>query len=136
MANLKIKLDGKKFINSFLFDFKGQTTTKKCLCIPVEDNNIYVSAKTGAAYIDLVAFENQQPSQYGDTHMIKLSFPKDMLDALTLEQRKALPILGNLAPLGNGQATVPAGSASGLPATVPASSAGGYEEPTEGGLPF
>jgi len=100
MKKLSIKIDGKKFIKSFLMDFKGQTEIKRCLCIPLEDNNIFESQKTGAAYIELTAIPYKEEREYG-THFLKLGVPKDKYNAMSEEQRNAIPFLGNVKPFGD-----------------------------------
>jgi len=129
----KIKLNGLAFVNAFLSDFKGRTATKRCLCIPVDDNHIFLT-NTGKAYIDLVAFEGDQPSQYGDTHMVKLSRTKNMTD----EEARELPIIGNLAPLQSQQAAAAPAAPTTYPTPTPGDAvpSGDNSEQPAGDLPF
>ena len=51
MKNLNIDIDLLKFANASVLSIQGQKQVKKCVVIPVEDNDIYVSAdeQTGRA---------------------------------------------------------------------------------------
>lgn len=98
MANYTISLRMLKLQGACLRNLKGKTATKRCLIIPVDDNpGFFVGEKD--VYLNLVANENQTPSQYGDTHYVKGSLTREQRDAMTEEQRHALPILGNMKPL-------------------------------------
>lgn len=72
----------------------GKNKDVDCLIIPIEQNNLFVSDK-GAVYLDLYGFENKEVGKYGDTHMIKQSLSKEKREAMTEEEQKAMPILGN-----------------------------------------
>lgn len=47
-----------------------------------------------------------QNSQYGDTHCIKQNLEKSVYDAMTEEQRRAMPIIGSMRPLEKSQAAL------------------------------
>lgn len=70
--------------------------------IPIEDNNLFISAdenlKAKGAYLDFNAWENQQPGKYGDTHSLRQSLPKELRDKMTDEELKAVPYFGNMKP--------------------------------------
>lgn len=53
------------------------------------DKSLFFHAQSGAIYCDLVAWENREPSQYGDTHTITQDRPKDDRD-------RKMPIVGNM----------------------------------------
>lgn len=77
----------------------AMTTTPKgnrCIIIPVDENKLFVGKDEKAIYLDVVGFD-YTPKNADDknTHLLKQSFPKDYLAALSEEQRKLLPILGN-----------------------------------------
>ena len=92
---LKLKRDG-------IMQIQGRTGVLRCLVIPVEDNNIFVTTDENnhpkAAYIDLTAWELKNP-KYDETHMIKQSLPKEVREKMTDEEKKAIPILGGLKPV-------------------------------------
>lgn len=103
MENFQIKQNLLKFNNAFVMTIKGKTGQKQCVCIPIEDNNLFVSAddnlKAKAVYADIYANQYEPgKSQYGDTHYLRLSVPKEIRDKMTEEQRQAIPYLGNMKP--------------------------------------
>ncbi len=83
------KLNLRQLNHAFMTTPKGN----KVLVIPIEENNLFEGEK--GIYLDLVAFEIKNPKEGEDTHLIKQSFSKDKLAAMTEDQKKALPILGN-----------------------------------------
>ena len=101
MANFGIKIDLLKIKGAFMKYVQGRTQTKRCIIIPVDDDpGIYLGEK--GCYLSMVAVELQNP-KYEDTHMVKSDIPKDVRELLTEEQRRELPILGNMRPLQSGQ---------------------------------
>lgn len=98
MSNFGIKIDLAKLNGVGVTELQGQNGLVRCVVIPVEANHIFVGQK--GVYLDLCAFEMKTP-QYEATHTIKQSLPKAVRDSMTDEQRKALPIVGDLKPLGN-----------------------------------
>ncbi len=94
--NYSIRLDLKKLKEAFVYNFKGKTATRKCIVIPVDNNPaIYVGEK--CAYLNLNAFEVTNP-QYDDTHAISESLPKEVREAMSEEERRNMPIVGNMRP--------------------------------------
>ena len=100
--NYSIKLNLLKFKNSCVVTVKGATATKRGIFIPIEDNNIFISAddnlKAKGAYIDSTAWENQSPGKYGDTHSIRQSLAKEVRERMTEDDLKAVPYIGNMKP--------------------------------------
>jgi hypothetical protein len=94
--NYGIKLDLLKLEGAFVRDLQGKTATKRCIIIPVEDNDIFVGRK--GCYLDLTAIEMANP-QYGETHLVKRDIPKAKRDVMTDDQRRAIPIVGGLKPI-------------------------------------
>jgi len=62
--------------------------------IPIDKNHLFKSDK-GNVYMDITAFEIKE-KKYDDTHLVKLSIPKKIYDAMSDEEKKSQPILGNL----------------------------------------
>lgn len=90
------KIDLMKFKNAFAANIKGKTAIKKCVCIPIDDNYLYVGEK--GVYVDLICREiSEDKRKETTTHIIAPSIPKEVYDAMTDEQKKSLPILGNLS---------------------------------------
>lgn len=89
-----MKIDLLKLKGAMMRKIKGKTATKRCLIIPVDDcEGIYLGEK--GCYLGLTAFELREP-KFNDTHCIKPDIPKDKRDAMSEEQKKAIPILGGL----------------------------------------
>lgn len=102
MENLNIDLNLLRFENAFVMDIQGRQVTKRCVCIPIEDNDIFVSKdemtqKAKGAYVQLTAWESRE-ERFGQTHYIKQSFSKEYKEA-HLEEVKNRPILGNGKPV-------------------------------------
>ena len=101
MGNYKIRLDLLKLEGAIMRNLKGKTATKRCVIIPVDDNDsIYLGQK--GCYLNLTAIEMGHP-QFDETHCIKGDIPKDKRDTMTEEQRRAQPILGGLRPMAQSQ---------------------------------
>lgn len=67
----------------------------------------------------MTAIELQNP-QYNDTHGIKPDIPKEKREAMTEEQRNAIPFIGNLRPIEpKPQATMQVNSSIGVDAFEP-----------------
>lgn len=96
-TNYSIKVDGLKLQGAFMRNLVGKTATKRCLIIPIEDNpNIFLGEK--GCYLNFTAVEVSNP-QFGDTHCIRADLPKEVYERMTDEQRRAVPILGNMRPI-------------------------------------
>ena len=91
MITGKINLSALKHVE---MEAQGQSGKVKGMFIPYEANHIFVSEK-GSKFVDLIFFEMKEKKDYA-THMIKQSFPKDVRDAMSDEEKKSTPILGNL----------------------------------------
>ena len=93
MANFSIKADLLKVQGAFITNIKGKTATKQCLVIPIEDSGLYVGEK--GIYLNLTATEMQEP-KFGDTHFLKVNLDKEAYNALTEDERMAIPIIGGM----------------------------------------
>ena len=100
--NLNIDINLLAFDGAAVVSIKGKTATKKWVVIPVEDNDIYLSAddqgRAKAAYLHLTAWERREPGQYGDTHNVKQSFSKPYRERVGEEVIKQKPFVGNGKP--------------------------------------
>lgn len=98
-GNFGIKLNALKYKNAGVASLKGSTATKKCLVIPIEDNNFFVSTNEDgtpkAVYLDLSAFALREP-KYDQTHLVKQSLPKEVREKMSKEELDAMPILGGM----------------------------------------
>lgn len=96
MANYSIKTDLLKLQGAFVTNIKGKTTTKRCLCIPIDESGLFLGEK--GCYLNMTAIEMQNP-QYSDTHCIKVSHDREVYERMTDEERAAQPIIGGLHEL-------------------------------------
>lgn len=82
-----------------LKDMKNKSgKVMKCVIIPVEPNNFYVSAR-GDVYVGLTAYAAKEDFEHG-THEIKRSLSKEESQGMTTEDRKRLPNIGTMRPIG------------------------------------
>lgn len=100
--NYSGKLNLLKFRNACIVSVQGRTEKKKGIFIPIDDNNLFISAdenlRAKGAYLDFIAWENQQPGKYGDTHSLRQSLAKEVREQMTEEEQKAIPFIGNMKP--------------------------------------
>ena len=96
------KMNLLKFKNACIVTVQGKIQAKRGVFIPVDDNNLFISAdedlKPKGAYLDFMAWENQQPGKYGDTHSLRQSLAKEVRDRMTEDELKAVPYFGNMKP--------------------------------------
>lgn len=97
MGNFNMKLDLSKLKNACVKELKGKSGEIRCLIIPIDENNLYVSEKTGSIYLDCECKEVQNP-KYDQTHFIKRRYTKEQYYQMDAEDRKNIPIIGNLSP--------------------------------------
>jgi hypothetical protein len=81
-------------LKSEIRTFKGASGNIECLVIPIVANHLVKGEK--GVYLNLTGFEiKERKADRKDTHLVKQSFPKEIYDAMTDEQKQAAPILGN-----------------------------------------
>lgn len=78
---------------AFVANIQGRTAKKRCLCIPIEDAHLYEGEK--GVYLNLNMWVSKD-SKYGDSHYLTQNLSKEVRDAMTDEQKKSQPILGNV----------------------------------------
>lgn len=97
MENLTGSIDLLKLNKTGIATIKGV----KCLVIPVQENDIFISAdedlKPKAAYLGLNVYARKEASQYGKTHYVKQSFSKEYREAYP-QQVQDKPFLGDMKP--------------------------------------
>lgn len=126
MSTISIKVNLRQLKHAVQV-MKGTSGTMKCLIIPIDQNNLYEGEK--GTYLDLTAFElKEKKADSKDTHLLKQLLPKAVYEAMSEEQRKAQPILGN--------AIVWAGRQEPEPQTVDVSSFVPEGTPGDNDLPF
>ena len=97
MSNISIKVDLSKLPGATIMPVgKNQT---ECIVIPIELASLYKGTK--GLYLDLTAIELTSPKPDSkDTHLVKQALSKEKFAAMTEEQKKAVPILGNATDWG------------------------------------
>lgn len=68
-----------------------------CLAIPIGINNLSV-ADNNEIYLNMVAWESDKLKN-GQTHLLKQSLPKELVDRMSDEEKKSMPILGSVKPM-------------------------------------
>lgn len=101
--NYNTKLNLLKLKNAFTTNIKGRLETKRCICIPIDDNYIFIGEK--GAYLELSFYESQN-QQFDQTHMIKVSIPKEKYEKMTDLEKQENNIIGNLKPFTSSGGTV------------------------------
>lgn len=103
MNNYSGKHNLLRFKNACVLSIKGKTESKKCLVIPIEDNHLFMSmdvdsGKPKGVFVDFMAWKNEEPDKYGNTHTFRQSLPKEVREKMTEEEKKAIPFFGNMKP--------------------------------------
>jgi hypothetical protein len=90
--NFQINLSSLKSVTQWM---KGKTGPVECLIIPIDANYLY-RGKNGLI-LDGTGFEIRSPKEgQKNTHIGKQSLPKEVYETLTDEEKRAIPVLGNL----------------------------------------
>lgn len=98
MSNISIKINLRQ-LKSTVRTMKGTSGPIECLIIPI-DQNFLVKGEKGV-YLDMQAYElKEKKADRKDTHLIKQSFPKEVFDAMSDDDKKVTPIIGNLVVWG------------------------------------
>ena len=100
--NYQLKINAKALNRAFVHAIQGKTEKVECLCIPVTE---FYKGKNGELYCTLGITEKQTVGTYGDTHFAKQQLEKDSYSKLTDEQKKNIPIIGNMQPSKFGNTT-------------------------------
>jgi DNA-binding cell septation regulator SpoVG len=98
MSNISIKINLRQ-LKSAVRTMKSASGEIECLIIPINQNHLINGEK--GIYIDMQAYElKEKKADRKDTHLIKQGFPKEVFDAMSDEEKKTTPILGNLVVWG------------------------------------
>ncbi len=94
MANISIKLNLTQLKSVKKVMKRKDGSQVECLVLPIDSNNLFRGEK--GLYIDLTAIEiKNKVGDSKDTHLVKQSFDKETYNAMSDEDKKKLPILGN-----------------------------------------
>lgn len=94
--NYKQKINLRALKNAAVAQLKCKSGMKQCLVIPIDDANLYLTEK--ACYLDVSVFEMREVRDEA-THLVKQQFTKARYDAMSEDERRAAPIIGNMSPL-------------------------------------
>lgn len=93
MSNISIKLNLRQ-LKSHVMNMNVKNGQVKCLVLPIAENSLFEGEK--GIYIDLQAWEiKERKPDRKQTHIIKQSYPKELFDKLSEEQKQAIPIIGD-----------------------------------------
>lgn len=109
MSNFSIKVNLTKINGASLITLTGKSGKKKQgVFIPVEDAPLYIGEK--GTYLNLIAFQTKE-EKFNQTHFIKVSVDREAYDAMTKEEREAIPIVGNVSKIEGSGSPMEASSA-------------------------
>lgn len=114
-------------LNKFEHAFMKSQTGRPCIVIPVDTDYFYYNPEKGIASFKAIGVPVKEPTQF-KTHFWKLFLKKDKLDRMTEEQKKAIPIVGNLK--------VPSGQVEDQQPDLPMGDSGSGDFIDPNGLPF
>lgn len=99
MSNFSININLSKLPGAKLLRIRKDQNSEpqECIVIPVSDAKLFKGKK--GVYMDLIGIKLQNP-QYQQTHFVKQNLDKETYDAMTEDQRKNTPIIGNIRPIG------------------------------------
>lgn len=98
MSSYGININLLKLKNTAVIDLESKKTgtKKKCLIIPITDNDLFLSDK--GVYLSLNAYEANGLND-NKTHLLKQNFTKEVREKMTEDEKNTLPILGDAKPL-------------------------------------
>lgn len=111
-CNYNIEVDLLKIEGAKVLDVQGRVTTKRCICIPIDNekgtvsDSYFKSSQTAAGmvevkkkgcYLALAAFRSTRQER-GQSHLLKPSFSETYFKTLSADQRRQIPFVGNMKP--------------------------------------
>lgn len=82
---------------SKVIEVQGKSSMVKGIFIPIENNDLYFNEKTGQVELNIIGYDFTPKNDSRDTHIVKQSISKDKRNLLTDEDKKKMPIIGNLS---------------------------------------
>jgi hypothetical protein len=74
---------------------KGETGMQECIILPIDKNKLTRGEK--GIYIDFTGFElKERKPDRKDTHILKQSVSKEEFEKMSDEEKKLIPIIGNM----------------------------------------
>ena len=91
MSNISGKLNLMQ-LKAAIRKMNGANGPIDCIVIPIEANHLFRGEQ--GVYLDLIAFESKTKNEkIKDTHLVKQSLPKEVLELMSDEERKSQPII-------------------------------------------
>lgn len=110
MSNYNLRLALTKIKGAKVMDVEGKTCTKRCIVIPIDNNEgtvvdsyegkyegILTWKPLSDVYLNLSAFEFKE-KRYGQSHGLKVQFSKRRLESMSEEELRSMPFIGNMKP--------------------------------------
>lgn len=98
MSNISIKINLRQ-LKSHVMTLNGKSGKIECVVLPIDANHLFRGEK--GLYLDLQAYELKERKEgQKDTHLVKQTIPKVVFDTMNEEERKQIPIVGNLTVWG------------------------------------
>jgi hypothetical protein len=116
MSNYSISINLLKVKNTAIKTIQGKTKPVRCVIIPLEGLSNLVENEHGI-FLNMGAWASEN-QKFGNTHYVKVNISKEEQEAMTEEQRKQQPIVGNMKPIVAKQTTVPESTKPETPVTV------------------
>lgn len=103
MDNVNVNIDFAKIKGGFSYKIQGSTGVKECICFPKE---IFYQGKDGALYLNITGID--AGGRFGKLYSLKQSVPYEKYKAMSPEERKAMPFIGDIKPAGGKPSDSPA----------------------------
>lgn len=98
MEDFNISINMRQLTGVMVSDLRfADGSRKKCVILPVEECGLFTGEK--GIYLNLFA-RRLQEERYGQSHCLRVTWPKEKFNAMYPEQRNALPIVGNMRVAG------------------------------------
>ena len=111
MSNYNLKIALTKLPGAKVMDIQGKTQTRKCVCIPIDDETGVVQesymgkGKDGLperkylneVQLNMTAFEFKD-QKFGHSHGLKIAYNGETLQRMSEQDLRNVPIIGNLTP--------------------------------------
>jgi hypothetical protein len=91
--NLNVKVNLQNLKCACRFE-KGKDGPVECLIVPLEANHLFKGEK--GVYLDLTGFELKEKKD-SRTHLLKQHLPKEVFQAMSDEEKRATPIMGDVS---------------------------------------
>jgi hypothetical protein len=110
MSNYNIRIALTRLKGAKVMDIEGKTCTKRCVVIPIDNEegtvqDAYEAKVNGLptlkplddVQLNLTAFEFRD-AKFGQSHGIKVSFSRKRMETMQEEELRSMPFIGNLKP--------------------------------------